>query len=198
MAILGVDMSETNKHRSLFLPYCKGNGLDLGFGGDKIVPSAIGVDLPQGQRYAFEGDNVQNIECDASNLYMFANGGMDYLYSSHLIEDFEDTKKVLIEWLRVIKQGGYLCLLFPNEQIYRQRGFNINQNHKHIDFGLQYVKNIIEDISKDYYYYYYYYELHIIHAQEHFENHDYNCSLIIQKGCLKFNNQYYGHFPKVI
>src|SRR5512137_2442781 len=108
-------MSETAKHRALFLPYCIGNGLDIGYGGDPIVDTAITLD--QVNRYSFEGSKPQNLTADASSLYMFTTNSLDYVYSSHCIEDFEDTGSVLAEWLRVVKRGGYLCLLFPDEVI---------------------------------------------------------------------------------
>jgi len=38
--------SETSKCRNRLAPYCKGYGLDLGFGGDPITPHAIRADLP--------------------------------------------------------------------------------------------------------------------------------------------------------
>ncbi len=38
--------SETSKRLNRLAPYCKGYGLDLGFGGDPITPHAIRADLP--------------------------------------------------------------------------------------------------------------------------------------------------------
>ncbi len=46
--------SETSKHRDLLAPYCAGYGIDIGFGGDPITPTALRMDLPQ--PYARTGD----------------------------------------------------------------------------------------------------------------------------------------------
>lgn len=160
-------MSETAKHRGVFLPYCIGNGLDIGYGGDPIVDSAITLD--QENRYSFEGSKPQHLTADAANLYMFADNALDYVYSSHCIEDFEDTVLVLSEWLRVIKPGGYLCLLFPDEQVYRSRSQTLNSAHVHEDFSLQFV---LERLSGN---------VLLVTAQQLFDNNDYNCAVVVQK-----------------
>lgn len=75
---------------------------------------------------------------------------MDYVYSSHLLEDFEKnkTKSVLLEWLRVLKIGGHLILYLPHEQVYRKHceetGQEYNAAHKIPDFSLNYLKNILK------------------------------------------------------
>ena len=39
----------------------------------------------------------------AKDLYWFRDGVLDYVYSSHLLEDYVDTEAVLREWLRVLR-----------------------------------------------------------------------------------------------
>jgi ubiquinone/menaquinone biosynthesis C-methylase UbiE len=84
---------------------------------------------------------------DATDLHWFRDGVLDYVYSSHLLEDFSDTEKVLREWLRVLKAGGNLVIFCPDEQIYRahcrETGQIYNENHKHADFSLQKVKAVL-------------------------------------------------------
>lgn len=163
-------MSETSKHRNLFLQYCKGNGLDIGFGGDPIVPTAICVDLPN--RYSFVGQSPQHIACSADNLYMFTDNSLDYVYSSHCIEDFLDTKGVLTEWLRVIKPGGYLCLLFPDEQEYERKSKTSNDAHKYADFGIAFVGHVLNSMSTT---------VTCEFVKELFDGDDYNCALVLRK-----------------
>lgn len=162
-------MSETTKHRDLFLSYCVGNGLDIGFGGDPIVPIAICFDLPN--RYSFVGNSSQHIEGNAEDLSIFADNKLDYVYSSHCIEDFSDTEKVLLEWLRVVKSGGYLCLLFPDERRYRLVSDTCNVAHKHLDFGLEFVLDILRKFKG----------VELVASKELFEDNDYNCMVIIRK-----------------
>jgi SAM-dependent methyltransferase len=101
----------------------KDNGIDLGFGGDPISSHAIAMDLPS--PYAETHDETgsshpQHLKGDARNLYWFRDGVLDYVYSSHLLEDFPNTQEVLREWLRVLKPGGKLILVQPDEMKYRE------------------------------------------------------------------------------
>ena len=165
-------MSETARHRELFKPYTTGMGLDLGYGGDPLNNSCITVDLPQ--KYTSVGDNkVQQLFGSALDLYWFKDGVLDYIYSSHLIEDFDDTEQALVEWLRVIKSGGYLCLLFPDEQVYRSRTESKywNASHKYEDFGLKFLLNVLDKFDG----------IKVLDQKELFDHNDYNCMIIVQK-----------------
>lgn len=134
-------MSETAKHRELVLQYCSGNGVDLGSSGDPIVPWAIQVDLPRDRYWAYNtgrGESVIQWRGDALNL-PFKDGTLDFVHSSHLIEDFTDWEQPLREWDRVLKVGGYLIIAVPDHERFRayvQRGKDAgidcdNLSHKH-------------------------------------------------------------------
>lgn len=170
-------MSETAKHRAMFLPYCVGNGLDIGYGGDPINDTAICFDR---ENRAHVGEKPQHLCGDARNLFMFNNNSLDYVFSSHCIEDMEDTFGVLVEWLRVIKIGGYLCLLFPDEQRYRTITNMPNLEHKHENFGLKYVWDVLTAVSRTKYHSKVY-SLQLVFAEEWFNNDDYNVGIIVQK-----------------
>lgn len=137
--------SETSKCRLALAKYCIGNGLDIGFGGDPIKPDSIAMDLPDS--YAKYQDNPQHLHGQADNLFWFCDEVLDYVYSSHVLEDFPDTPKVLKEWLRIIKPGGRLVLYLPDEQTYREhchsQGKPPNPYHIHANFSLAYVKALL-------------------------------------------------------
>jgi SAM-dependent methyltransferase len=137
--------SETSKVRNTLKIFCNGNGVDIGFGGDPILKSAITIDLPS--PYAKYKANPLHLRGSGDNLYWFKDTVLDYVYSSHLLEDFENTEEVINEWLRVIKIGGNLVLFLPDEQIYREYneklGKQPNHNHIHDNFSLQFIKEII-------------------------------------------------------
>ncbi len=141
---------ETSRCRERLKRFCVGYGLDIGYGGDPIVPGAITVDLPQ--PYTKVGGAPLNLGGDARDLYWFRDEVFDYVYSSHLLEDFEDTRSVVKEWLRVIKPGGYLILFCPDEQVYRRHcrktGQAYNCAHKIDNFSLAYVKQILLECSR--------------------------------------------------
>jgi len=84
---------------------------------------------------------------DAANLYWFKDDVLDFVYSSHLLEDFQNTEDVLKEWLRVLKVMGNLVLFCPDEEIYRAHcrstGQIYNSQHQHADFSLIKVKHML-------------------------------------------------------
>ncbi|HSY54368.1 MAG TPA: class I SAM-dependent methyltransferase [Opitutaceae bacterium] len=134
--------SETSKCRARLAPWCTGYGLDLGFGGDPIVEHAIRMDFPQ--PYSDVGKQSVQLGGKAEDLYWFRDNCLDFIYSSHLLEDFADTRAVLAEWLRVLKPGGRLILYLPDEQVYRRHCAATHQpyntHHQHADFSLEFVK----------------------------------------------------------
>lgn len=142
--------SETSKCRKRLAKFCIGYGVDLGFGGDAITDHSIRIDLPS--PYAStEGQSVQ-LGGDCQSLYWFKDATLDFVYSSHLLEDYENTKDVLKEWLRVLKTGGNLIIFCPDEEIYRKHckktGQYYNTNHKHADFSLKKIKKILASLDQ--------------------------------------------------
>jgi predicted SAM-dependent methyltransferase len=141
--------SETSKCRARLAPFCTGNGVDIGPGGDPILPTAVRVDLQS--PYSHVGDNPVQLAGDATNLYWFADGVLDYAYSSHVLEDFVDTKSVLREWLRVLKPGGHLVVYCPDELRYRAHcratGQPYNQAHKLENFSFDHVVSAITEVD---------------------------------------------------
>ena len=127
-------MSETASARPYLERFCVGRGLDIGFGGDPIKPDAITVDK--------NPDFSPTVVCDAAKL-PFPDNNFDYVYSSHCLEDFEDTKAVLKEWLRVLKPGGNMVLFLPEQEDYiahcQEHSVLPNLDHKHDRFGFLYV-----------------------------------------------------------
>jgi predicted SAM-dependent methyltransferase len=132
-------------------PYCRGYGLDLGFGGDPIVDHAIRMDMPT--PYTQVGKYPVQLGGSATSLHWFADGALDFVYSSHLLEDFVETKAVLEEWLRVLKTGGRLIIYCPDEQRYRahcwKSGETYNTHHQHEFFSLDYVLSILRQLGQD-------------------------------------------------
>lgn len=134
-------MSETSKRRDILAQYCRGEGLDIGYGGDPILPTAICIDLPH--PYTQVGQHPQHLATETGLLPWFVSNSLDYVYSSHLIEDFcYDRQRLLIrEWLRVIRPGGHLVILAPDQQIYladcRSKGHGSNTCHIEQDMSLQ-------------------------------------------------------------
>jgi hypothetical protein len=145
-------VSETSKHRTWFAEFTSGYGVDVGYGGDPIVPHAICFDMPQ--PYTEVGSAAQHLGGDARRL-PFKDGALDWLYSSHLIEDFTyDGQRALVrEWLRVVKRGGYLMILAPDQQRFLAHcsatGQSVNDNHKEADYSLEmFFRKVLKPLNQ--------------------------------------------------
>lgn len=145
--------NESAKIKYDIVPYTRGRGLDLGCGMYKTYPHFIGLDnrkqwghdLPPADEYALRM-NV-DIDCDCSNLDLFTSNSMDFVFSSHLLEHMSDPKKVLTNWWRLIKPGGYLVLYLPHAEFYPKVGEpGANPDHKH-DFLPDDILKIMKNVA---------------------------------------------------
>lgn len=142
--------SETSKVRHLVIKFCQGQGCDIGFGGDKIKKeNCTGIDYAQ--PYAYTGKDKVDIACDVMNEKIpVADHTFDYVYTSHLIEDFTDTRQALEDFIRILKPGGTLILVFPDQQKYeahcRRTGQTLNTHHIHKNMGLSFMHARLKEI----------------------------------------------------
>ena len=88
---------------------------------------------------------------DATRLIWFRDGVLDFIFSSHLLEDLPDTEGILREWMRCLKPGGRLVLYCPDEQAFRKHcdatGQPRNPHHSHDHFSLAQVKETLDRIG---------------------------------------------------
>ena len=140
----GDNGNESAKIRFDLIPYVRGRGLDLGCGPWKALPHMIGIDFQ-----AYASSDGANLVADIADLSLFANESMDFVYSSHALEDQTDPTKVLAEWWRLVKVGGYLVLYLPHKDFYPNIGQpGANENHKH-DFLPADIINMMRGIGAD-------------------------------------------------
>ncbi len=130
-------MTETSKHRSLVLPYLIGNGVDIGCGNDPVKGDCITIDLPDDgyERYNSGAQSSANFRGFAEDL-PFKDHTLDWVYSSHLLEDFHlnEWSGLLSEWVRALKPGGILVILVPDAELWAKAlaaGQPPNDAHKH-------------------------------------------------------------------
>ena len=114
--------NEAAKCRFDIVPYTRGQGLDLGCGPFKAFPHFIGVDNGHhAKMFGWPGRPDVHVDT-AEDLKPFASGSMDFCFSSHLLEHIQDYKGALIEWSRVVRDGGYLILYLPSDELYPKVG----------------------------------------------------------------------------
>ena len=82
-----------------------GRGIDIGHGGDPVRPDCVCWDVEQG---------------DAQELNGIPAGSFDWVYSSHCLEHLANPWKAVHRWWEVLRTGGRLMLVVPDEDLYEQ------------------------------------------------------------------------------
>lgn len=163
--------SETDKVRHLVRPFIKGPKiLDIGFGGDKVVPEATSMDIPN--MYAHTGGDLIDIERSIEQPVLPEHTKQfDTVYSSHLIEDFINTNKIIEKHLDYMKDDGVLILVFPDQRKFVEHcnatGQPLNSHHKHYDMGLKFMLDVMND------------KYQVIYTNDC--EIDYNCIVVVKK-----------------
>jgi len=69
---------------------------------------------------------------DAQFLNGVADESLDFVHSSHCLEHLNDPGEGLRNWFRVLREGGYLVITVPDEDLYEQGVFpsTFNRDHK--------------------------------------------------------------------
>lgn len=98
--------------------FLQGRVIDIGCGNDPIVPHAEPFDIEHG-----------NAEQIAS---LRPIGAYDAVCSSHCLEHMRDVPQALAQWWALVRQGGYLLVVVPDEDLYEQGGWPslFNRDHK--------------------------------------------------------------------
>lgn len=112
--------NESGKIKWEIVRWTRGKGLDLGCGMWKTYPHFIGVDNRLDEQLFNQPIKPDVTVQSAEKLDIFASQSMDFVFSSHLLEHIEpdSVAPALKEWMRVIKNRGYLVLYLPDEEEY--------------------------------------------------------------------------------
>ena len=91
--------------------YLQGRALDIGAGLGKVWPSVLGIDTA-----THNGRPASDILMDGTGLSAFSDASFDAVFSSFLLQMFEPSQvpKIVAEWARLVKVGGYLTLYLPD------------------------------------------------------------------------------------
>lgn len=109
-----------------------GKVLDLGCGGQKIHPKAVGVDI-RGEGVGGVGANSDvspnaDVTADILNLPM-EDASVDGVLAKHVFEHIIDPIQALREWKRVLKNNGTLTIICPD---YRYcEAVSVDPSHVH-------------------------------------------------------------------
>ncbi len=68
---------------------------------------------------------------DAQYMKSVEDNQFDFVHSSHCLEHMRDPYVALKNWFRILKPGGYLIILVPDEDLYEQGVFPSRYNSDH-------------------------------------------------------------------
>jgi SAM-dependent methyltransferase len=114
-------MNETTKTRKLWgeleISILTGKGIDIGCGPDPITPDVYRFDREIG---------------DANEITKYVHEEFDFVFSSHCLEHMRDPRKAIQEWWKLVRPGGHLFFIVPDEDLYEQGVFpsRFNGDHK--------------------------------------------------------------------
>lgn len=106
--------------------YFVGKGLDVGGKPDPLILYKELFPLMQSVKTWDWEDG------DAQFLNGVADESLNFIHSSHCLEHLVNPAEGLRNWLRVIREGGYLIITVPDEDLYEQGEFpsTFNRDHK--------------------------------------------------------------------
>lgn len=108
------------------------NVIEMGVGAKKTVDTAVGVDIiPKGEPVSsLQGapPSVADLVCDITKELPIPESVYDTLIARHVLEHIQDPVEVLKEWVRVVKPGGRLIIVVPNQD----DGSTIPMNPEHL------------------------------------------------------------------
>jgi SAM-dependent methyltransferase len=114
-------MDETTKTKKLWGDFERsifaGKGIDIGCGPDPVTDNVRHFDLEHG---------------DANHITKYVHDDFDFVYASHCLEHMHEPKKAILEWWKLVRPGGHLCFIVPDEDLYEQGVFpsRFNPDHK--------------------------------------------------------------------
>lgn len=111
---------ETSKTRKIWSSqereFLNGDGIDIGCGNDPVFSHVIPFDQEHG---------------DANHISKYITKQLDFVFSSHCLEHMHDPVHALKEWYSILKPGGYLFIIVPDEDLYEQGHFPSRYNTDH-------------------------------------------------------------------
>jgi SAM-dependent methyltransferase len=105
--------------------YFVGEGIDIGGAPDPLSLYAEFFPLMKSVKIWDLDDG------DAQFMEGVPDDSFDFINSSHCLEHLRDPGEGLKNWLRIVKPGGYIVILVPDEDLYEQGQFPSTYNRDH-------------------------------------------------------------------
>jgi SAM-dependent methyltransferase len=138
--------------------YVKGKGLDIGCGTNRLDSNVFAIDQQGNKKYA-HADYVKDchdLEISETvefkgQVLAFNDNSLDFIFSSHCLEDFEDIPVVFMNWWKKLKHNGYMILLLPDMEGGRYpkcEDRHGNPSHR-TNVGAKFFHNMLEKLKAD-------------------------------------------------
>ncbi len=83
----------------------RGDGIDIGCGLDLVLPGVRPFDVEHG---------------DANLISRYVSTTFDFVFSAHCLEHMHDPRAAVLEWWTLVRPGGHLFFIVPDEDLYEQ------------------------------------------------------------------------------
>jgi GT2 family glycosyltransferase len=106
--------------------------LDLGCGGNKTVPNAIGVDMIAKNDFIETLANTvssADVNADITKPLPFEEKSVDTIIARHIVEHLMDSVTILKHWGSLLKEKGRLIIAVPNNAIHKSIPMNVEHVH---------------------------------------------------------------------
>src|SRR5262249_38081813 len=130
------EQDETHPERLAVLEHVVGpRVIEIGCGYRKTSPEFIGVDLVPGGALGRIGNvagrvSQADVAADGGQL-PFQDASVDSVVARHNLEHYVDLVGTVLEWLRVLRPGGRLVVVVPDEGSYPGRTVDLDPTHYH-------------------------------------------------------------------
>lgn len=118
--------------------------LDLGCGGNKTIPTAIGVDMiPKDQAIETLANQVSSadVNADVTQPLPFEPNSIDTIIARHIVEHLMDSVTILRHWRSLLREKGRLIIAVPNNAIH----LSIPMNPEHVHgFSPESMRSLLE------------------------------------------------------
>ncbi len=102
-----------------------GSGIDIGAGNDSL--NSYQEMFPSMQ----DCKSWDMKDGDAQKMAGVEDESYDFVHSSHCLEHMHDPGEALKNWYRILKPGGHMVCLIPDEDMYEQGTFPSTKNADH-------------------------------------------------------------------
>lgn len=147
------------KEFEAILKFTIGKGVDIGCGTNRLSPDILAIDQQADKKYASADivHNCHDLEIKQvmelrGHVYTFQDNELDFIFSSHCLEDFENIPDVFMAWWKKIKPNGLMILLLPDMEGWRYPKVGAptgNPSHK-TNVGKEYITNMLVSLPIKY------------------------------------------------